>query len=398
MHAFTYHCPTEIVFGKDTQLQLAEQIRKYGGSRALLVYGSGSIERSGLLNQLCELLSENQIPYELFGGVRANPTLEHAREGVKLALKSGADFVIGAGGGSVIDTAKAIAIGAANAPTDIWEFWTREKTPHRALPVGAVLTISAAGSESSDSAVLTNLATGEKRGLGTELNRPRFAIMNPELTMTLPPYQVACGVTDIMMHTMDRYFNPYENELTDAIAEALLRTVIAKGRIAVQDPKDYDSMSELMWAGSLSHNGLTGLGGVKDFAVHQLGHELSAMFDTAHGASLATVWGAWAKAVYRTKPSRFARFARNVWGVTEADEEKAALEGMKKTVAFFRSIGMPTSMEENKDIGLQDDVTLHDLAYRCTYHRTRSIGAFRVLGDEEIYQIYKAADHTEKFA
>ena len=204
MHAFTYHCPTEIVFGKDTQLQLAEQIRKYGGSRALLVYGSGSIERSGLLSQLCELLSENQIPYELFGGVRANPTLEHAREGVKLALKSGADFVIGAGGGSVIDTAKAIAIGAANAPTDIWEFWTREKTPHRALPVGAVLTISAAGSESSDSAVLTNLATGEKRGLGTELNRPRFAIMNPELTMTLPPYQVACGVTDIMMHTMDR--------------------------------------------------------------------------------------------------------------------------------------------------------------------------------------------------
>ena len=264
MHAFTYHSPTEIIFGKDTQLQLAQQIRKYGGNRVLLVYGSGSIERSGLLNQLCQILTDNQIPYELFGGVKANPTLEHAREGVKLALKCGADFVIGAGGGSVIDTAKAIAIGAANVPADIWEFWTREKTPHHALPVGAVLTISAAGSESSDSAVLTNLATGVKRGLGTELNRPRFAIMNPELTMTLPPYQVACGVTDIMMHTMDRYFNPYENELTDAIAEALLRTVIAKGRVAVQNPKDYDSMSELMWAGSLSHNGLTGLGGMKD--------------------------------------------------------------------------------------------------------------------------------------
>ena len=250
MHAFTYHSPTEIIFGKDTQLQLAQQIRKYGGNRVLLVYGSGSIERSGLLNQLCQILTDNQIPYELFGGVKANPTLEHAREGVKLALKCGADFVIGAGGGSVIDTAKAIAIGAANVPADIWEFWTREKTPHHALPVGAVLTISAAGSESSDSAVLTNLATGVKRGLGTELNRPRFAIMNPELTMTLPPYQVACGVTGIMMHTMDRYFNPYENELTDAIAEALLRTVIAKGRVAVQNPKDYDSMSELMWAGS----------------------------------------------------------------------------------------------------------------------------------------------------
>lgn len=215
--------------------------------------------------------------------------------------------------------------------------------------------------------------------------------------MTLPPYQVACGVTDIMMHTMDRYFNPYENELTDAIAEALLRTVIAKGRVAVQNPKDYDSMSELMWAGSLSHNGLTGLGGMKDFAVHQLGHELSAMFDTAHGASLATVWGSWAKAVYQTKPSRFARFARNVWGIAETDDTKAALSGIEKTVAFFRSIGMPASLEENKDIGVQDDVTLHDLAYRCTYHRTRTIGTFQVLGEEEIYQIYKAANHTEKF-
>ena len=397
MHAFTYHSPTEIVFGKDTQLQLAEQIRNYGGNRVLLVYGSGSIERSGLLNQLCQVLTEAQIPYELFGGAKANPTLEHAREGVKLALKSNADFVIGAGGGSVIDTAKAIAIGAANAPTDIWEFWTREKTPHHALPVGAVLTISAAGSESSDSAVLTNLATGVKRGLGTELNRPRFAIMNPELTMTLPPYQVACGVTDIMMHTMDRYFNPLENELTDAIAEALLRTVIAQGRIAVKNPEDYDSMSELMWAGSLSHNGLTGLGGMKDFAVHQLGHELSAMFDTAHGASLATVWGSWAKTVYQTKPSRFARFARNVWGIAEADDTKAALSGIDKTVAFFRSIGMPASLEENKDIGVQDDGILRDLAYRCTYHRTRTIGTFQLLGEETIYQIYKAANHAEKF-
>lgn len=397
MHAFTYHCPTEIVFGKDAQLKTADYIRKYGGNRVLLVYGSGSIERSGLLQQLCQILTERQIPYELFGGAKANPTLEHAREGVTLARKFGADFILGAGGGSVIDTAKAIAIGAANAPTDIWQFWTREKTPHTALPVGAILTISAAGSESSDSAVLTNLADGVKRGLGSELNRPRFAIMNPELTLTLPPYQVACGVTDIMMHTMDRYFNPLENELTDAIAEALLRTVIANGRIAVQDPHDYDSMSELMWAGSLSHNGLTGLGGSKDFAVHQLGHELSAMFDTAHGASLATVWGSWAKFVCSTKISRFARFAKNVWGVTTSDETQTAMEGIEKTVAFFRSIGMPASFEENKDIGLQDDTTLHDLAYRCTYHRTRTIGTFRTLQEEDIYQIYKNANHTAKF-
>ncbi|HBM47467.1 MAG TPA: NADH-dependent alcohol dehydrogenase [Lachnoclostridium sp.] len=397
MHAFTYHCPTEIIFGKDAQLKTADYIRKYGGSRVLLVYGSGSIERSGLLGQLCQILTENHVTYELFGGAKANPSLEHAREGVALARKFGADFILGAGGGSVLDTAKAIAIGAANVPTDIWQFWIREKTPQKALPVGAILTISAAGSESSDSAVLTNLAEGVKRGLNTELNRPRFAIMNPELTLTLPPYQVACGVTDIMMHTMDRYFNPLDNELTDAIAEALLRTVIANGRIAVQNPHDYDSMSELMWAGSLSHNGLTGLGGNKDFAVHQIGHELSAMFDTAHGASLATVWGSWANYVCDAKISRFARFAKNVWGVTISDETEAAMEGIKKTVGFFRSIGMPTSFEDNKDIGVQDDVTLHDLAYRCSYHRSRTIGSFKVLGEEDICQIYKNANHAAKF-
>lgn len=392
MYAFTYHCPTEIVFGKDTQLKLADYIRKYGGSRVLLVYGSGSIERSGLLKQLCQILTDHEIPYELFGGVKANPTLDHAREGVKAALACKADFIIGAGGGSVIDTAKAIAIGAANPSTDIWEFWSRREKPEHALPVGVILTISASGSESSDSSVLTNESTGVKRGLGTDLNRPRFAILNPELTFTLPVYQVACGVTDIMMHTMDRYFNPYENEITDSIAEALLRTVIAKGKTAVSNPKDYDSMSELMWAGSLSHNGLTGLGGAKDFAVHQLGHELSARFGTAHGASLATVWGSWAKAVCDVKISRFARFARNVWGVTAEDDKEAAMMGIEKTVSYFHSIGMPTSFGENKDIGVLEDNTLYDMAYCCTYQRTRTIGSFKVLGEEEIYQIYKQAN------
>lgn len=392
MQAFTYHSPTEVVFGKDSELKTAKQIRKYGGSRVLIVYGGGSVVRSGLLDRVCENLKEEQLEYELFGGAKANPTAEHAREGVRLAAEWGADFILGIGGGSAIDTAKAIAIGAVTPDIDIWEYWSRTQTPVSALPHGAILTIPAAGSETSDSSVLTNTETGVKRGLGTQLNRPKFAIMNPELCYTLPVYQVACGVVDIMMHTLDRYFNPLDNEMTDAIAEALLRTTITKGPIAVANPHDYDAMSELVWAGSLSHNGLTGLGGKPDFAVHQLGHELSAMFDTAHGASLSTVWGAWALAVYDAKPTRFARYARNVWGLDDSDENALALKGIQATVDFFRSLDMPTSFAENKDIGVQEDAVLRDLAYRCTYQRSRTIGTFQVLGEKEIYEIYKQAN------
>lgn len=393
MHAFTYLSPTEVVFGKDTQHQTAAYIRRYGGSRVLLVYGGGSVLRSGLLPQVRRILEEDSLPCEVFGGAKANPTLEHARKGVLLAKEMKADFILGIGGGSAIDTAKAIALGAANPDTDIWEFWSRAQKPNCSLPVGVILTIPAAGSETSDSSVLTNTETGSKRGLSTDLNRPKFAIMNPELTYTLPVYQVACGVTDIMMHTLDRYFNPIDNEMTDSIAEALLRTVIAKGTIAVDNPHDYDAMSELMWAGSLSHNGLTGLGGLPDFAVHQLGHELSAMFDTAHGASLSTVWESWALAVFQTKPSRFARYARNVWHLTGDDEDALALAGIHATVEYFRKLGMPACFKENKDIGIQNDPVLCDLACRCSYRHTRTIGTFKKLDEEDIYRIYQNANH-----
>lgn len=393
MHSFTYLSPTEVVFGKDTQMQTARYARRYGASRILLVYGGGSVIRSGLLEQVRQHLEADNISCQVFGGAKANPTLEHAREGVRLALETGADFILGIGGGSAIDTAKAIAIGAANPDTDIWEYWSKVQKPSRALPVGVILTIPAAGSETSDSSVLTNTETGSKRGLSTVLNRPKFAIMNPELTYTLPVYQVACGVTDIMMHTLDRYFNPIDNEMTDAIAEALLRTVITKGRTAVKDPHDYDSMSELMWAGSLSHNGLTGLGGLPDFAVHQLGHELSAMFDTAHGASLSTVWESWALEVWRARPSRFARYAKNVWNISGDNEEALALAGIHATADYFRELGMPTGFGENPDIGIQEDAVLRDLAYRCSFQHTRTIGTFMELNEEEIYRIYKNANH-----
>ena len=393
MHSFTYYSPTEVIFGRDTQQKAGACIRKYGGSRVLLVYGGGSVVRSGLLAQVRRSAEESGLICEEFGGARANPTLEHARKGVQTAITFGADFILGIGGGSAIDTAKAIAIGPANPDTDIWEFWSRKKKPEQGLPTGAVLTIPAAGSETSASSVLTNQETGSKRGLSTHLNRPKFAIMNPELACTLPVYQVACGVTDIMMHTLDRYFNPTDNEVTDALAEALLRTVIANGRTAVADTHNYEAMSELMWAGSLSHIGLTGLGGQEDFAVHQLGHELSARFDFAHGATLSAVWGSWAEYCVETDPARFAQYGVSVWGLDPAGggQEELARQAIARTVDYFRSLGMPTCLTE-LGCGLQSEEELKELARRCTFYGARTIGAFRVLGEADILAIYRAAN------
>jgi alcohol dehydrogenase YqhD (iron-dependent ADH family) len=247
-----------------------------------------------------------------------------------------------------------------------------------------VLTISAAGSETSNSAVLTNGETGQKRGLGTDHNRPRFALMNPELTYTLPLNQIAYGVVDIMMHTLDRYFTHAENEFTTEVAEALLRVVVKNGAVAMKNPSDYEAMSELMWTGSVSHNGLTGLGNNPDFAVHQLGHELSAMFDVAHGASLSIMWGSWAEYVFDTKPERFARYAEKVWGV-------GAREGIEKTVEYFKSIGMPTCFSE-ADFGVQADSVLEELALRCSFNETRKVGTFRPLDRADLLNIYKMAN------
>ena len=392
MHSFTYWSPTEVVFGKDTESQTAAYVKKYGGSRVFIVYGGGSVVNSGLLERVEKTLDEAGIAHEAFGGVQPNPSLEKAKEGIAAAIEFGADFILGVGGGSAIDTAKGIAHGVANPDVDIWKYWTEELTVEKSLPVGVILTISAAGSETSSSSVLTNKATGSKRGLDTPCNRPKFAIMNPELTFTLPPYQVACGITDIMMHTLDRYFNPLDNELTDAIAEALLRTVITSGTAAMKDTHDYEAMSEIMWAGSLSHNGLTGLGGTGDFAPHQLGHELSGMFDIAHGASLAVMWGHWANYVYKTKISRFVRYAENVWHIAEGSDEEKAQAGINATVDYFKSIGMPTCFSEAEEIGVQSEEVLKDLAWRCTFEGERTIGGFQVLDGEDILKIYQSAN------
>lgn len=392
MRNFTYFTPTKILFGRDTQFKTAEEIKKLGGSKVFVLYGGGSVIRSGLLDVILTNLEENGISYRAKGGVKPNPRLDFAREAVAESIAFGTDFVLAVGGGSVIDTAKAVAHGTANPDIDIWQFWDRSKVLAKSLPIGVVLTISAAGSEMSDSAVLTNTDIERKRGLSTDLNRPQFAIMNPELTYTLPKYQVSCGIVDIMMHTLDRYFTHTKgNQMTDEIAEALLRTVIMNGRTAMKDSTDYDAMSEIMWAGSLSHNGMTGLGAVTDFAPHQLGHELSAMFDVAHGASLSAVWGAWAMYSYREEPARFARYAQKVWGITDENDEEAAKKAIEATVEYFASMNMPVKFSD-LEIGVQPKEVLEKLADSCSYNKTRTIGSFKVCDRDDILEIYKLAN------
>ena len=394
MQAFEYFVPTEIVFGAGSTEKLPELLKKRGLSRVLVVYGGASAKKSGLLDRVFQLLDKTDVRYRSLGGVQPNPRVALAREGVQLALESGAELILAVGGGSVIDTCKAIAHGVANPGTDIWEFWKRRAPLTKSMPVGVVLTIPAAGSETSDSAVLTNAEAGEKRGLNTPFNRPAFAILDPLLAATLPVHQVACGVSDILMHTLDRYFNPVtDNALTDELAEALLRVVLEYGPAAVRDAHDEKAMSEIMWAGSLSHNGLTGLGGKKDFATHQLGHALSEKFDVYHGDSLTAVWSSWARSVMDESPARFARFARNVWHVEEADDTAAALAGIAKQESFFRSIGMPVCLGE-LSCGKQDEAGLADLASRCSYGKTRTIGTFRVLDYEKILAIYRRANEA----
>ena len=393
MHPFSYCVPTEIVFGAGSLSQLPQQLEKRNIRRVLLVYGSASAKKTGVLDQVLSMLKDHNIDCAALGGVQPNPRLALAREGVKLAIRQEAQLILALGGGSVIDTSKAIAHGAADPETDIWEFWKKRAEVKKTLPVGVILTIPAAGSETSDSAVLTNEEAGEKRGLNIPLNRPAFAILDPTLAKTLPPHQVACGVCDIMMHTMDRYFNPVtDNETTDALAEAILRTVIAVGPRAVADPADLDAMSELMWCGSLSHNGLTGLGGNKDFATHQLGHGISEKFDFYHGDSLTAMWPSWAEYVKSTDIARFARYARNVWGICCADDETAAQLGIDATRDFFAGIRMPVCIPE-LPCGLLPEEDVLDLAERCSFGRSRSIGTFRSLDWQDIEAIYRSANH-----
>ena len=390
MQNFVQYGPTEVIFGKGTENETGAAVKKWGGSRVLLVYGGGSAVRSGLLGRVEESLKKEGIIWEEFGGVKPNPRLSFAEEGIRRAIAFGADFILAVGGGSAIDTAKGIAHGAANPGVKLWDIWTKKVPLTRSTPVGVVLTIAAAGSEMSDSAVLTNEEIGKKAGINTVFNRVKFAVMNPELTFTLPKYQLACGITDIMMHTMERYFIPgIKCQLTDEIAEGLLRTVVENGKIAMENQRDYDAMAEIMWCSSLSHNNLTEAGRGKDFSVHKFGHALSARYDVAHGASLAAVWGSWANYQYDAAPDRFARFARKVWGIREQEDLKAAREGIRAAVDYFRSIGMPVSLTE---LGIHPtEEELKALALDATMNDTVKLSRLKPLGAAEALEIYRMA-------
>lgn len=393
MKNFTLYTPTRIVFGKEVEKETGRLAKEQGASKVLIVYGGGSIIKSGLLKSVQESLQKEGIAYTELAGVKPNPRMSLAREGVEKAISFGVDLILAVGGGSSIDTAKAIAIGAANEGIDLREFWSGKEAITKVLPVGAVLTIAAAGSEMSDSAVLTNEETGKKGGVNTDLVRPRFAVMNPELTYTLPKYQLTCGIVDIFMHTIERYFTPEDgNELTDEIAEGLLRTLIRNGLKAVEQPKDYDALSEIMWCGSLSHNNLTGLGRPKDFACHKLGHEIGGMFDEAHGATLSAVWGSWARYVYQLDIERFANYGKKVWNIELDKAEEAAIAAIEKTEEFFRALDMPVSIGE-LSIGVQPDEVLKKMAESATKGGTVKLGCFKRLDMQDMYEIYKIANH-----
>lgn len=388
MENFEYYAPTKVVFGKETETKVGELVAQQGCKKVLVHYGSGSVKRSGLLDRVFASLDEKGIHYVELGGVVPNPRLSLVYKGIDLCKEEGVDFILAVGGGSVIDSAKAIGYGVVNEG-DVWDFYEKKREATACLPIGVVLTIAAAGSEMSNSSVITNENGWLKRGCNFNYCRAKFAVMNPELTMTLPKYQTASGCTDIMMHTMERYFNQSENmELTDGISEHLIRTVMKNAKILMDEPENYEARAEVMWAGSLSHNGLTGCGtDGGDWSCHQLEHELGGMFDVAHGAGLAAVWGSWARYVMDARLERFAQFATRVMGVSPMQTVKeTALSGIEAMEAFYRELEMPTSIQ---DLGISvTEEQCRELAEKCSYFGKRTIGVVKKLDKNDMYQIY----------
>ena len=389
MFDFKYFTPTKVVFGKNTEEKVAELIQEFGGKKVLIHYGGGSVIRSGLMKRVTDKLDAAGIKYVMLGGAVPNPHLSLVYEGIELCKKEGVDFLLAVGGGSAIDSAKAIGYGLKNEG-DVWDFYDYKRNAKDSMPLGVILTLAATGSEMSDSSVITKEEGLVKRGYSSDFGRPKFAILNPELTMTLPDYQTACGCTDIMMHTMERYFTNGGNmELTDSMAEALLRTVKANALILARDPKNYDARAEVMWAGSLSHNGLTGCGNDGgDWMTHKLEHELGGLYDVAHGAGLAAIWGSWARYVYKNCLPRFKRYALNVMGVeNKGTDEEIALKGIEAMEDFYREIKMPTNLRELGVKATDDDLKL--MAHKCAVGVNGAKGSARLLREEDMLEIFR---------
>ena len=417
---FDFFTPTKILFGAGRESEVGKQVAAFGGHKVMIIYGKkgGHIETSGLLDRVHKSLSDAGLSYVDLNGVVPNPRLSLVKEGIRIGRAEGVDFLLPIGGGSVIDTAKGIGYGIANDFEMEDLLYGRVKTDKN-LPIGVILTIAAAGSEMSSSMVLTIEDGMMKRSYGHDCARPKFAIMNPELTYSLPAYQTASGAADIMMHTMERYFTPTDTDtsLTDRIAEGLMVSVRDAAQIAVKEPENYEARATLMWAGSLSHNGLTGAGRISDFATHKIEHELGGMFDVAHGAGLAAVWGSWARYVYKTNPGRFAQFGKKVFGInissstnitpnSDAPEhpikpspiitdqeltstDTAALAAITAWETWCHSISMPTTLTE---LGIHPtDTQIEEMAEKCVFGRNGHVGFFQPLTKEDIAAILKMA-------
>lgn len=390
MERFEYYAPTDVCFGRGAENRAGEYCVKYGKKKVFIVSGGSSARKSGLLDRVERSLADAGVEYELFEGVKANPVLSKAREGIAKAAAFGADLILGVGGGSVIDTAKMISHAIANPETDIWDIWTKKAPLKKTTGVASIPTMAAAGSEMSDSAVITNEDTGKKSGLSTPFNRCLFSLMNPELLYTLPRYQTACGCADIMMHTLERYFTDVQgNWLTDQIAFAVLRTVVKYAPVLLEKPDDYEAASEIFWAGSLSHNDLTGLGGRKNLDIHKLGMQLSADYDMTHGASLTCLYGSWARYFTHIDPERFCLLGREVFGLPG---DCTAEDSIRATEDLFRSWDLPVCFSQT-ELGVMDEATLEGIAWRVSNGKTFTWGTFGTLGYDEALEIYRGANH-----
>ncbi len=386
MKDFIYYAPTKVFFGKDKEKEVGEIISSYGYKKIMLQYGKDSIKKTGLYDVVINSLKKNGIEVVEMGGVEPNPKLSFVRKAGKRAKDEKVEMILAVGGGSVLDSSKMTAMASQNEE-DVWEFSMGRSKPKASLPVACILTLAAAGSEMSSSAVLTNEELNMKKGCNSDFNRCKFAIINPELMYTVPKYQTACGIVDIMSHTLERYFSLAEpTDLTDMIGESVLKATINAGKVLMENPQDYNARANMVWASSLSHNDLTGCGRENYLCVHQLEHALSGEFDhVTHGAGLAVLFPAWAKYVYKFNPSRFAQFARRVWEVTERDDEKASILGIEKMSEYFAFLGMPSRLRE---FNIPKE-SIEKLVKLCTFNYTRTIKSYIPLGKKELTEIFE---------
>ena len=389
MNNFVFYSPTEFVFGKATEMQVGALARKHGARKVMIVYGGGSVVRSGLLDRVKQSLQEAGIEYCLMSGVQPNPVDTKVYEGIEFCRREQADMLLPVGGGSVIDTAKAIAAGVLYEG-DFWDFYIGKAKVTKALKVAVVLTIPAAGSEGSGNTVITKLDGLQKLSLRVpEVLRPVFSIMNPELTYTLPPFQTACGVADMMAHIMERYFtNTQEVEIGDRLCEGTLMAIINEAPKVMRNPEDYGARANLMWAGMIAHNGTCGVGCEEDWASHFLEHEISAIYGVTHGAGLSVIFPAWMTWMVEHNVGKIAQYAVRVWGVPESEDKKAvALEGIGKLKAFFSSLGLPVTF---KELGIENP-DIDRLADSLHRNKGELVGTYVKLTKQDSKEIYHLA-------